>query len=77
MAPRKPRGAAALLVSAARVRRLTDSLDRVVHALDAQASLIEENRKDLHLQFRRIAQIQAELDVLKQTIAKLTGRPNG
>jgi hypothetical protein len=34
-----------------------------VRALEAR---VEENTSDLQLQFRRIAQIQAELDTLKQ-----------
>jgi predicted transposase YdaD len=41
-----------------------------LHALEVQ---VEENRRDLELQFRRIAQMQAELDFVKQAWAKVKG----
>jgi hypothetical protein len=34
---------------------------------------VEQHTEDLNLQFRRIAQIQADLDVVKKTLAKLVG----
>jgi len=43
-----------------------------VQTLEAHISTVEENRKDLLLQFQRIAQLQAELDHLKLSVAKLT-----
>jgi hypothetical protein len=34
---------------------------------------VEQHTEDLNLQFRRIAQIQADLDVVKKTLSKLVG----
>jgi len=67
-----PRGASLPPISAAQLQRLTRTLDQIVQTLEAHISTVEENRKDLLLQFQRIAQLQAELDHLKLSVAKLT-----
>jgi hypothetical protein len=36
----------------------------------ALQEVVEQNRRDLELQFRRIAQIQAELDTIKRSALK-------
>jgi hypothetical protein len=40
--------------------------DDVVEALEALTSSEERNRRELEIQFKRIAQIQAELDDIKR-----------
>ena len=77
MAPRNRRGATVHPVSAAQIERVTRLLDRVVQTLDAHISMIQENRTELLTQFQRIAQLQAEVDRLKQMVAKLTDSANG
>ena len=47
---------------------------RRLRALEAQ---VEENRRELDLQFRRIAQIQAELDTVKQAWTRMKGQSKG
>jgi hypothetical protein len=44
-----------------------DEFDRVVNSMN-------DNIRDLQIQFRRIADMQAELDELKRAVAKLTGQ---
>jgi hypothetical protein len=40
--------------------------DRVIDLLNERGDIINGLRKDLDIQFKRIAQIQAELDVVRQ-----------
>jgi hypothetical protein len=47
---------------------LSSRTDARLRAIEAQ---VEENRRDLELQFRRIAQIQVELDTVKQAWIKV------
>jgi hypothetical protein len=72
MAPQNSRRAPAQSVTAAHLDRLTRTVDRVVQTFETHVSMLEDNRKDLVLQFKRIARLQAELDRLTQTVAKLT-----
>jgi hypothetical protein len=38
--------------------------------LDEVRTQVRQNRRDLDLQFERIAQLQAELDLIKRSLAK-------
>jgi hypothetical protein len=40
---------------------------------DAAVNSIHDNLQELRVQFRRMAQMQAELDELKRTVARLSG----
>lgn len=46
--------------------------DRVIEILNERGSILEDIRHNLDLQFRRIAQMQAELD---QLVMRRTRRP--
>ena len=55
---------------------LTAKVDRLVRILDERAEFIETTRRDLDtlrrdadLQFKRIAQIQAQLDLIKSRVS--------
>ena len=43
--------------------------DRVIETLKERGVLINSLRKDLDIQFKRIAQMQAELDMVRQMLA--------
>jgi hypothetical protein len=42
--------------------------DRVIDMLNERGDIINTLRKDLDIQFKRIAQMQAELDVVRQLL---------
>jgi hypothetical protein len=52
------------------VRR--EELDGLVDQLNNRGEVINQLVREQHIQFQRIAQIQAELDLLKQALAKLS-----
>ena len=54
----------------AAVRR--EELDELVDRLNQRGDVINQVVRDQQIQFQRIAQIQAELDLLKKTLAKLS-----
>ena len=58
--------------SAARNRKAaTRPSSTVIARLRALESQVEQNRRELELQFRRMSQMQAELDHMKEAWAKL------
>jgi hypothetical protein len=52
------------------VRR--EELDGLVDLLNERGQVINQLVREQQIQFQRIAQIQAELDLLKQALAKLS-----
>jgi hypothetical protein len=52
------------------VRR--EELDRLVEPLNQRGDVINQLLREQQIQFQRIAQMQAELDLLKQAFAKLS-----
>jgi hypothetical protein len=50
-----------------------DEFDRLVAFQHEQAAFMDDLKRELEVQFERIAQIQAELDLLKRAWARLPG----
>jgi hypothetical protein len=48
--------------------------DKVIDILNERADIMNGLRKDLDIQFQRIAQIQVELDVLRQMLEASSAR---
>lgn len=51
------------------VRR--DEFDRLIEVVNVRAELIDEVRHDLDIQFKRMAQMQGELDEMQRTVQRL------
>jgi hypothetical protein len=43
-----------------------DEFDRVIDMLNKRAEVVDQMRRDLDVQFKRIAQLQTEIDRLKR-----------
>jgi hypothetical protein len=62
--------------SAARVTRVSNhaQLQTLVAVVNERGVMIAELRRELDVQFRRLAQIQAELDVIKRARPRMKHR---
>jgi hypothetical protein len=68
----RPRQRVPRIPKARRMDVRREELDRLVDQLNNRGEVINQLVREQHIQFQRIAQIQAELDLLKQTLAKLS-----
>ncbi len=50
--------------------------DKVIDLLNVRGDILNGLRKDLDIQFKRIAQMQAELDMLRQMLEALSAKKN-
>jgi hypothetical protein len=48
--------------------------DKVIETLNERGVIIAEMRRELDVQFRRMAQLQAELDAVKQACLRMKDR---
>jgi hypothetical protein len=71
MAPRTQRGARKSAPTAAQYRRILSSLQRLTSLVAANGAAIAELRDEQKLQFKRVAQLQAELDAVKKAWEKM------
>jgi len=69
---RKPRIRASAKVARNQVSRA--QFNRVVQTQTERGVIIAEIRRELDVQFRRMAQLQAELDALKQAWQRMKSR---
>ena len=73
MAPRIPRGARAAPPATDQYRRVMSSLRRITALAERNATEIEKLRDEQKVQFKRLAQLQAELDAVKKAWERLQG----
>lgn len=60
--------------SAAQLRSLRRELRELARTVNEQAIVVQRNRRDHELTFKRMAQLQAELDDIKRAWTKLSTR---
>jgi chaperonin cofactor prefoldin len=61
-------------VTRAEFNRVIDRLNERGEVINQQAAALERVRQDLDIQFKRIAELQAELDGVKKAWTKSTGK---
>jgi hypothetical protein len=54
-----------------RVDVTREEFNRLIELLNQRSDFIDKNRRDLDIQFTRLAQLQAELDEIKRILKKL------
>jgi hypothetical protein len=59
-------------VTRAEFHRLIDLLNKRGEIINKIRQQVEQNARSLEVQFARMAQMQADLDLIKRTLAKLT-----
>ena len=73
MPPRTRRGAREAPPSTVQYRRLLTRISRANALAERNAGEIEKLRDELKVQFKRLAQVQAELDTIKKAWEKMQG----
>ncbi|HEY2905549.1 MAG TPA: hypothetical protein VGJ29_06585 [Vicinamibacterales bacterium] len=63
--------------TAKRVDVTRDEFDRVIALLSQRGDIINGIRHDLDIQFKRMAQIQGEVDEIQRAIQRLTDQLKG
>lgn len=68
--PRKPR-ALTRIPAKQRLEVRREEFDRLVEIINVRADLIDKVRHDLDIQFKRMAQMQSELDEVQRAVQRL------
>lgn len=71
-APRIPRSRRGNHTTRRRDNRVIDLINERGQIMNDIRQQVEKNTRDLEVQFTRMAQLQADLDLIKRTLTKLT-----